>query len=129
MAAYSTVRAVRHIALAAVAVLGACSRNQPPEAEPGNAPAVVIFSNESLTQSDLFAVVTGSSESRKLGTVFAGRTETLRLPYDLTLRGNINLVARMLNGGLLSTGPVSIRAGDTVHVELPLNRNMLVMLP
>jgi hypothetical protein len=116
--------------LIALAFLGACSRNQPDtDAVPSNAPAAVIFSNESLTQSDLFAVISGSSESRKLGTVFAGRTETLRVPYEFTRRGGVSFVARMLNGGLLSTGVVSIQAGDTVHVQLPLNHNMLVLLP
>src|SRR4051812_28235012 len=122
------VTAARLLAVASAAILGACSRNQP-ETDPGNVPAAVVFSNESLTQSDLFAVVSGSSESRKLGTVFAGRTETLRVPYELTHRGGLALVARMLNGGTLSSGVVSIRPGDTVHVQLPLNHNMLVLLP
>jgi len=116
------------LALASAAVLGACSRNQL-ETDPGNVPAAIIFSNESLTQSDLFAVISGSSDSRKLGTVFAGRTETLRLPYEMANRGSVSLVARMLDGRRLSTGMVSIRPGDTVHVELPLNRNMLLLLP
>lgn len=123
-----TSRSARIVALGTAAVLGACSRNHP-ETDPGNVPAAVIFSNESLSQSDLFAVVSGSSESRKLGTVFAGRTETLRLPYDMLERGNLSLVARMLNGGLLSSGMVSIRPGDTVHVELPISHNMLMVMP
>lgn len=126
----SAVRAAHVFLLAGAAMLGACSRNQPEsDAAPTNGPAAVIFSNESLTQSDLFAVISGSSESRKLGTVFAGRTETLRVPSDMTQRGGISFVARMLNGGLLSTGMVSIRPGDTLHVELPLNHSMLMLLP
>ena len=128
IARHSAIRVARTLLLASAAVLGGCSRNQV-ETDPGNVPAAIIFSNESLTQSDLFAVISGSSESRKLGTVFAGRTETLRLPYDMARRGSLSLVARMLNGGLLSTGTVSIRPGDTVHVQLPLNHNMLVLLP
>lgn len=128
IARHSAVRVARLVVVASAAVLAGCSRVQP-ETDPGNAPAAVIFANESLTQSDLFAVISGSSESRKLGTVFAGRTETLRLPYEMTQRGSLSLVARMLNGGVLSTGMVSIRPGDTVHVELPLTRNMLILLP
>jgi hypothetical protein len=124
----SAVRGARLLVLASAAILAGCSRNQP-ETDPGNVPAAVIFSNESLTQSDLFAVISGSSESLKLGTVFGGRTETLRLPYEMMNRGNVSLVARMLNGGLLSSGQVTIRPGDTVHVQLPLNRNMLILLP
>ena len=124
----SASRTARLVVLASAALLGACSRNQV-EPDPGNVPAAVVFSNESLSQSDLFAVMSGSSESRKLGTVFAGRTETLRLPYDMAQRGNVSLVARMLDGGFVSTGMVSIRPGDTVHVELPMSRNMLMFLP
>lgn len=127
---HSRARGVTFAAFAAASLLGACSRNQvETDGEPSNAPAAVVFSNESLMQSDLFAVISGSSESRKLGTVFAGRTETLRLPYEFTRRGGVSLVARMLSGGTVSTGVVSIQAGDTVHVQLPLNHNMLVMLP
>ena len=120
--------ALRLLALGSAVVLAGCSHNLPEE-DPGNVPAAVIFSNESLNQSDLFAVISGSSESRKLGTVFAGRTETLRVPYDMLQRGNLSLVARMLSGGVLSSGQVSIRPGDTVRVELPLNQRMLVVLP
>lgn len=125
---HSAARGAGLLVLASAAILGGCSRNLP-ETEPSNAPAAVIFSNQSLTQSDLFAVISGSSESRKLGTVFAGRTETLRLPYEMANRGSLSLVARLLNGGTLSSGQVSIRPGDTVHVELPLSRNMLILLP
>jgi hypothetical protein len=128
VARHSAVGVARLVALASAAVLAGCSHNQL-ETDPGNVPAAVIFANEGLTQSDLFAVISGSSESRKLGTVFAGRTETLRFPYEMTQRGGVSLVARMLNGGVLSTGVVSIRAGDTVHVELPLNHSMLILLP
>jgi hypothetical protein len=128
IAHHSAVRVARTLLLASAAVLGACSRNQP-ETDPGNVPAAVIFSNESLSQSDLFAVISGSSESRKLGTVFAGRTETLRVPYEMIGRGGLSLVARMLNGGIVSSGVVSLAPGDTVHVQLPLTRNMLVVLP
>ena len=128
IARHSAAGIARLVLLVSAAVLAGCSRNQP-ETDPGNVPAAVIFANESLTQSDLFVVIAGSSDSRKLGTVFAGRTETLRVPYEMTRRGSVSLVARMLNGGILSTGVVSIRPGDTVHVELPLNRSMLILLP
>jgi hypothetical protein len=124
----ATARSTRMLVLAAAALLGACSRNQV-AAEPGNEPAVVVFSNESLTQADLFAVVSGGGDARKLGTVMAGRTETLRLSADLAIRGSVSLVARLLNGGTLSTGLVPVHPGDTVHVQLPLNRSMLVFLP
>ncbi|MDQ2668649.1 MAG: hypothetical protein M3Z05_22025 [Gemmatimonadota bacterium] len=125
---HSAAHSARTLVFATAALLGACTRNQV-AAEPGNEPAAVVFSNESLTQADLFAVVSGGGEARRLGTVMAGRTETLRLSADLALRGNISLVARLLNGGTLSTGIVPVRPGDTVHVQLPLNHSMLVFLP
>lgn len=128
LARHSAAHGARTLIFATAALLGACSRNQM-AAEPGNEPAAVVFSNESLTQADLFAVMSGGAEARRLGTVMAGRTETLRLSADLALRGNISLVARLLNGGTLSTGIVPVHPGDTVHVQLPLNRSMLVFLP
>lgn len=128
MIAQNHARLARLLALGAAALLGACSRNQPVD-EPGNEPAAVVFSNESLTQADLFAVVSGGGEARRLGTAMAGRTETFRLGSDLAIRGNVSLVARIQNGGTRSTGVVPIHPGDTVHVQLPLNRSMLVFLP
>lgn len=118
----------RLLVVATLSVLAACSRNIPVE-DIGNAPAAVVFANESLDQADLFAVIGGGGEARRLGTVMAGRTETLRLGADLAIRGNVSLVARMLNGGTRSTGVVPIHPGDTVHVQLPLNKSMLVFLP
>jgi hypothetical protein len=125
---HGSAQGARMLLFTAAALLSACSRNQVAD-EPGNEPAAVVFSNESLAQADLFAVVSGGGEVRKLGTVMAGRTETLRLSADLALRGNVSLVARLFNGGSLSTGVVPVHPGDTVHVQLPLNRSMLVFLP
>ncbi|CAN5175266.1 hypothetical protein BH09GEM1_BH09GEM1_40570 [soil metagenome] len=125
---HSALRGARLLALTTATLLAACSRNQLSE-ETGNEAAAVVFSNESLAQADLFAVISGGGEARRLGTVMAGRTETLRLGADLAIRGNISLVARIQNGGTRSTGVVPIHPGDTVHVQLPLNQSMLVFLP
>ena len=128
VARHSAARIAQLVALSAAALTAACSHN-PPENMPADAQAAVVFANESLTQSDLFAVISGSSESRRLGTVFAGRTDTLRVPYEFTRRGGVSLVARMLTGGAVSSGVLSIQPGDTVTVRLPMTRNMLVVLP
>ncbi len=125
---HSALRRARLLVVASVSLVAACARNQPLE-ETSYAPAAVVFSNESLSQADLFAVISGGGEARRLGTVMAGRTETLRLGSDLAIRGNVSLVARILNGGTRSTGVVPIHPGDTVHVQLPLNQSMLVFLP
>lgn len=125
---HRAMRRGRTLLFAICALLGACARNQP-SAETTNARAEIVFANESLTQAELYAVVSGGGEARRLGTVMAGRTETLHLGADLALRGGISLVARLLNGGTVSTGVVPIHPGDTVHVQLPLNHNTLVFLP
>src|SRR5690349_17369056 len=67
------------VLIAAMASLGACG-----PLHRGNGPtqtATVIFSNESIDQADVYAVVSGSQAVR-IGTVFAGRTESLRVPSD-----------------------------------------------
>lgn len=128
MARHSALRGTRLLVLAAATLLAACSRNQA-GVEPGNEPAQIVFANESLVQADLFAVISGGGEARRLGTVMAGRTETLHLGADLALRGSVSLVARLLSGGTLSTGVVPIHPGDTLHIQLPINRSMLIYLP
>ena len=122
------VRFARCAALAGAILATACSRNQPPE-ELGSEPAEVVFSNESLVQADVYAVLSNGGEARRLGTVMAGRTETLRLGSDLATRGNISVVARLQSGGSVSTGVVPIHPGDTVHIQLPMNARILVFLP
>jgi hypothetical protein len=104
----------------------ACSRNQTGQA--GLQPAKIIFTNESLNQADVFAVIPGV-DSRRIGTVFAGRTDTLTLPGDLALRGDVRLVARLLAGGTAGSGVVAVRPGDAIQVRLPLDMKTLVVLP
>ena len=130
MIAPTTVRRVAHLlALAGALAIGACVRNN--ANDPGDStpdPALIIFSNESLLQADVFAVVSGA-QSRRLGTVFPGQTESLTLPGDIVRRGNLSLVARLLGGELVGSGTVGLRPGDTVRVVLPLERKLLSVLP
>ena len=121
-------RGARLLVVASASLLAACSRNQPAE-ESGYQPVAIVFANESLEQADVFAVVSGGGEARRLGTVMAGRTETLRVGSDLATRGSVSLVARLTNGRTLSTGVVPLHPGDTVHVQLPLSPNTLIFLP
>ena len=118
----------RLLVVASASLLAACSLNRPTE-ESGYQPVAVVFANESLQQADVFAVVSGGGEARRLGTVMAGRTETLRVGADLAIRGSVSLVARLQNGRTLSTGVVPLHPGDTVHVQVPMNPNTLVFLP
>jgi hypothetical protein len=125
-------RGMRPLLLAAALVLpAACSRNHPGEGEDiNNGPATVVFSNESLQQADLFAVLPGN-QTRKLGTVMAGRTEELTVPADIVRRsGNLNLVVRMLaRSNTPGSGPVALHAGDRLSVRLPIDGKSLFVAP
>ena len=92
--------------------------------------ATIIFRNESLDQATIYVVAPGR-DFRRIGTVFAGRTDTLRVPADLALRGGtLNIVARMLaRSDLPQTGPVSIRPGGQYQVRLPISGRLLSFLP
>lgn len=92
--------------------------------------AVLVFTNESLEQANVYAVAPGLG-ARRLGTVMAGRTEKLVVPSDITTRGdNVNIVARLLaSSARPQTGPVSIRPGEEYEVRLSADRRVLVFLP
>jgi hypothetical protein len=124
-------RALRRVApaalvLAAIAAAGCTGARR----GPGAPPAVIYFTNESLDQATVYMVGPGL-DFRRIGTVFAGRTDTLRVPPDLALRGGtLNIVARMLaRSDLPQTGPVSIRPGGQYQVRLPISGRLLSFLP
>lgn len=93
-------------------------------------PALLFFTNESLDQADVFAVAPGV-EARRIGTVMAGRTDTLRVPIDLTERGgSITIVARLLAKNIApNSGPVSVYSGEAYQVRLPPDEKLLSFLP
>jgi hypothetical protein len=121
---------VRHLALAlALAVTSstaACGRF----VHSGEPPAQVIFANESLDQADVYAVLNGG-QSQRIGTVFAGRTETLDIPRNITSAGGtVSIVARLLAHTYTpSTGPLTLNPGDRVRVTLPSNARSLSVVP
>jgi hypothetical protein len=90
----------------------------------------IIFTNESLDQATVY-IVGPSIEFRRIGTVFAGRTDTLTVPPELTtVGGPINIVARLLaRSDVPQTGPVSIRPGERYQVRLPLSSRLISFLP
>jgi hypothetical protein len=70
------------------------------------------------------------SGARRLGTVFAGRTETLTIPRDIAIRGSINIAARLLaRSGIPSTGSIAISPGTHLSIRLPLDEKALYVLP
>jgi len=121
-------RFVAHaILLAAVACGGA--RRQPASTESAT-PAEVIFTNNSLNQAEVF-VLNRSGARARIGTVFAGRTETLRIPvgtlgadYSASIVARIRATNRTPSSGLITIGP-----GERVSVTLPNDERMLVTLP
>jgi hypothetical protein len=122
----------RHaLTLVALVALSACHRNRTAAEidEASNEPTTIEFRNESLAQADVF-VSAASSGARRLGTVFAGRTETLTIPKDIAIRGSINIVARLLaRSRLTSTGSIAISPGTHLSVRLPLDENALYVRP
>ena len=96
----------------------------------GPPPAYLFFTNESLDQADVFAVLPGSQPMR-IGTVFAGRTDTLTVPPEIASRGeNINVFARLLaQSARPSSGPIPIHPGDRLAVRLPVDQKTLLVLP
>jgi len=126
-------RGLRPLLLAAALTLpaAACSRNHTGVDDASlTGPATVVFTNESMQQADLFAVVPGMG-SRKLGTVMAGRTEELVVPADIVrASGNLSLVARPLSRSPIpSSGPVAFHAGDRLQVRLPIDGKSLFVAP
>src|SRR5687768_367837 len=80
----------------AVLVLAAVAACGPFRGGAGPAPAVIYFTNESLDQSTVYIAGPGL-DFRRIGTVFAGRTDTLTVPAHLAARGGqFNIVARLL---------------------------------
>ena len=96
----------------------------------GPPPAYLFFTNESLDQADVYATVPGNQPLR-IGTVFAGRTDTLTVPPELASRGeNINVFARLLaQSARPSSGPIPIHPGDRLEIRLPVDQKTLVVLP
>jgi hypothetical protein len=124
----------RVLVLVLLAALTACARNQSGK-DMGNLgdepaePTTIEFRNESLAQADVF-VVLSSSERRKLGTVFAGRTETLTIPSELARRGSVSIVARLLaRTRAPSTGSLALSPGAHLSVRLPMDEKSLYVLP
>jgi hypothetical protein len=122
-------RSLRRLALA-VLIVAAAIACSPLRRGPSAAPATLIFTNESLDQATVYVVVPGF-EFRRIGTVMAGRTETLRVPAELAARaGTVNVVARMLaRSDVPQTGPVSIRPGEQYELRLPITGRLISFLP
>ena len=107
----------------AVAACGPLHHMGPPD-------AVIVFNNQSIEQADVYAVRSGSDRYR-IGTVLAGRKESLRIPSSLTIGASgVSIVARLLGSSRMpTTGTLTLISGDTIEVTLPSDLTLLTVLP
>ena len=92
--------------------------------------ATVVFHNESIDQADVYALGSGG-DAMRIGTVFGGRTETLRVPAS-AMGGsqNVNIVVRIFPGGrVVASGPFGLAPGESMNVTLTGDEKMLSVLP
>lgn len=116
--------------LAPALLIAAAATCSPLRRSAGPPPAVLVFTNSSLSQADVFLVAQGLG-ARRIGTVMAGRTDTLVVPADITTRGGtVNVVARLFGRSQVpQTGPVSILPGERYDVRLSTDTRLLSFLP
>jgi hypothetical protein len=112
-----------------LAATGSCGRFHS-GAEPGTGPTTIVFQNESLDQADLFAV-RRSAGALRIGTVMAGRTDTLQIGTgEIPAGESVDFVARLLaRRSAPHSGLVAVLPGQWLTVTLPSTANILSVLP
>ena len=114
---------------ALLAAFSACARQPSTDIAGGTEPTVIEFNNESLAQADVFVRAPGS-DTRRLGTVQAGRKEALVVPRDIASKGSVTVFARLLaRTGVPSTGAIALSPGAHLNVRLPIDERALFVLP
>ena len=114
------------LAVAAASALAGCG-----PFHRGNEPqSIIVFRNQSPDQADVYAIGSGGDPIR-IGTVFSGRTETLRVPTSVTGGSSrVNIVARIFaSGRLVVTGPFTLMPGDSMDVTLTSDEKILSVVP
>jgi hypothetical protein len=113
-----------------LAAVVACGHAHSSSAGPSTGPTTIVFKNESLEQADVFAV-RRSGGALRLGTVFAGHTDTLTIREGTLPPGElVDFVARLLTRPVTPhSGPVAVHPGEWLEVTLPTTANMLAVLP
>jgi hypothetical protein len=118
----------RFVALVAPALLAACGplRRSGPSADS----AEIIFRNESLDQAGVYVIAQSGLRTR-IGTVSAGRTETLRVPPTaIGGSGTVTVVADILARSRTPTsGSIPLGRGQRILVTLRSDQRMLTVLP
>lgn len=92
--------------------------------------SVVVFHNQSTDQADVYALGPGGDPTR-IGTVFAGKTETLRVNSSVIgAADRINVIARIFpSGRVVASGPFTLGPGDSMDLTLSTDEKILSVLP
>lgn len=116
------------VMVAALSAAACGGTNHPNTLIAREVPAVVYFENASSEQAAVYAVSGG--ESRRIGTVFAGRLEKLRVPASMVARGSVTIFARLLaRNEQPESGAIAIRPGSAYEVTLLPDRRTMTVLP
>jgi hypothetical protein len=126
----STSRRIRALVTLGVGLFAACAPYHTGGSAAGDLGATIYFKNESFDQVAVYAVLSGVQKSR-IGTVMAGRTDTLALsPSIVGSPSGLTILVRPLGRDFTAEiGPITINPGEAFDVALPPNQRMLVMLP
>lgn len=118
-------RAVAGLSLIAASACGHLGMGGPSAPD-----AFIVFRNESLDQADVYAVAPGTDLVR-IGTVFPGRADTLRVRSSMLTTGSgVNIVARLLaRSNTPSSGILPVHSGDFFEVRLSADGRTLSALP
>jgi hypothetical protein len=121
---------IRYYMLVSVLSVAAACAHYDAGSAGGELGSALFFTNESLDQADVYAV-TMSGERIRIGTVQAGRTDTLLIPASITERGeNVNVIARLVARSVVpQSGPLAIRPGDRLEMRLPPDGRTLFVVP
>jgi hypothetical protein len=117
------IRVACSLAALTIAGCGPFRRGGPPD-------AVVVFHNQSTDQADVYALGSGGDPLR-IGTVFGGRSETLRVPGSVTGGANrVNVIARIFpTGRVVGSGPFELAPGESMDLTLSSDERVLAALP
>src|SRR3954468_3431579 len=91
------------IALGTAIAGASCAGYQHPDTAAGTLGASVYFKNESLDQVAVYATTSAGFSRTRIGTVMAGRVDTLAIPQTMVgAVGGVYIFARTLGGELTS---------------------------
>jgi len=119
----------RWIAIVGVLGISACAGRVQSASGDYQEPARLHFTNETLDQADVYAFGPGLARTR-IGTVMAGRTETIVIPSAMLHQGEVSVFARLVaSSATPETGPFALHSGDAFNIRLPMDARALVLLP